>query len=546
MFHRSGLFNIALAFAAGLTFGPLNAIAAEGPALLPAEYKPLPVGTVIRYDDRKIEIKESDGFEITYTSTKRNPLWQKTYGLVGLFGEDIYATTQGTGGSSTSESMYTTIDDNNRKKIESLWPLSVGKKVSFAIEIESPMSTFETSNWNVSVKVARTESLKIGDYFYDTYVINENASTTWDQSYKGSKWYHPDSGLVIKQTREWEGPKGLASGYVYGRWVDGNEDNFQLASVEYPKDATGFALTRSREAGVDVADLKELLEKETAKLEKEFESKQLAQETEIARLSRSLAKSMGTSKTVRRADGSGGSGGVDFGRYYALVIGNNKYKNLPKLSTAEADALSVAAVLKDGYGFEVKLLLNATSDNIYDAFDDYQARLGPDDNLLIYYAGHGVLDEDSEQGYWLPVDADRKRRRRWISNNDVTDYLKASDAKHVMLVADSCFSGTLVRGAKIAKAADAQYLKRLALKRARVALTSGGLEPVADKGGGRHSPFAAAFLKVLNSNEGVLDGTSLYTLIRRPVMVNADQTPVYADVRKADHDGGDFLFVRKK
>ncbi|MDP7667219.1 MAG: hypothetical protein QF738_04055 [Rhodospirillales bacterium] len=32
--------------------------------------------------------------------------------------------------------------------------------------------------------------------------------------------------------------------------------------------------------------------------------------------------------------------------------------------------------------------------------------------------------------------------------------------------------------------------------------------------------------------------------IRRPVMLAADQTPEYADIRKAGHDGGDFLFVR--
>ncbi len=76
--------------------------------------------------------------------------------------------------------------------------------------------------------------------------------------------------------------------------------------------------------------------------------------------------------------------------------------------------------------------------------------------------------------------------------------------------------------------------------------TSGGLEPVADKSGGNHSPFASVFLDVLNSNNGVLDGTKLFNKMRRPVMPKADQTPAYADVRKAGHESGDFLFVRRR
>ena len=71
------------------------------------------------------------------------------------------------------------------------------------------------------------------------------------------------------------------------------------------------------------------------------------------------------------------------------------------------------------------------------------------------------------------------------------------------------------------------------------------MEPVADSNGSGHSPFTDALLKSLKENNGVLDGNSLFNQIRRPVMVNTDQTPQYSDVRKAGHDGGDFLFVRR-
>ena len=114
-----------------------------------------------------------------------------------------------------------------------------------------------------------------------------------------------------------------------------------------------------------------------------------------------------------------------------------------------------------------------------------------------------------------------------------------------MVVADSCYSGTLVRGIKIAgKTSD--YIQRMAEKRARVVLTSGGLEPVADLGGSGHSPFAKAFVDVLSANTSVMDGTSMFSELRRSVILSADQTPEYSDARKAGHDGGDFLFVRKK
>ncbi|MBT3915734.1 MAG: caspase family protein, partial [Rhodospirillaceae bacterium] len=148
-------------------------------------------------------------------------------------------------------------------------------------------------------------------------------------------------------------------------------------------------------------------------------------------------------------------------------------------------------------------------------------------------------------GFWLPSDAKPNRRSNWVSNDILTGTLKAIEAKHVMIVADSCYSGRLVRGAKVS-IGDPEYLKKISRKKARVVITSGGLEPVADNAGDGHSPFTSALLKSLRANNGVVDGNSLFNKIRRPVMVSADQTPQFSDIRKAGHDGGDFLFVRRK
>jgi hypothetical protein len=236
---------------------------------------------------------------------------------------------------------------------------------------------------------------------------------------------------------------------------------------------------------------------------------------------------------------------VNFGKYHALVIGSNDYDYLPKLKTAKADAEEIATILRRFYGFKVKLLTNATRDNILDALDVYRETLTTSDNLLLYYAGHGWLDKEASRGYWLPVDAKSNRRRDWLSTVDITDTLKALNAKHVLVMADSCYSGTLVRGIRVQEHMP-DYVRKVAQKRARLVMTSGGLEPVVDSAGGDHSPFASVFLRLLKSNKGVMDGTKMFNKMRRPVMLSADQTPEYSDVRKAGHEGGDFLFVRRR
>lgn len=258
---------------------------------------------------------------------------------------------------------------------------------------------------------------------------------------------------------------------------------------------------------------------------------------------------------IKRNAVMGKSKGMAFGRYYALVIGNNTYPHLDNLKTAVADAQGVSDILRKSYGFSVTLLKDVTRDQIITALDEYRKILKPEDNFLIYYAGHGWLDKESERGYWLPVDADKNTRARWVSNADITDTLKALKAKHVMVVADSCYGGTLtrdgnvelngMRGLKLIEKTSG-YLETLNSKKSRTVLSSGALEPVSDQGGGKHSVFAYAFLKSLRENTNLLDGTQLFGEVRKQVVLNARQTPQYSNIRFAGHDvGGDFIFLRR-
>jgi len=169
------------------------------------------------------------------------------------------------------------------------------------------------------------------------------------------------------------------------------------------------------------------------------------------------------------------------GNYHALVIGNNDYGDMPNLKTAVADAEAISEVLEDRYGFTVTKLINATRFDVISAMSELRGKLSYDTNLLIYYAGHGIVDPVTDRGYWLPVDAHQSNPANWVSNDDITDMLKAIPARHILAIADSCYSGTLVPAAP----ADfdtwqdrRDWLKRIVEKRSRTALASGGLEPV--------------------------------------------------------------------
>ncbi len=236
-------------------------------------------------------------------------------------------------------------------------------------------------------------------------------------------------------------------------------------------------------------------------------------------------------------------------KYYALIIGNNNYDYLEKLDAAQKDAEVISEILENKYDFNVKLLLNADYETIVDTLYEVTNKLQKNDNLLIYYAGHGEIVTEENRGYWLPVDASYEKKSKWISNQRIVDRIKATKAKHVLLISDSCFSGTLMRSGLISNSnepIDNKYIKRLKNKKTRLVITSGGNEPVVDNAGGEHSLFALKLIETLRSNKNVINSQILFENIRRYVVSNADQTPERAQVHKAGHDGGDFLFFPKK
>ena len=246
--------------------------------------------------------------------------------------------------------------------------------------------------------------------------------------------------------------------------------------------------------------------------------------------------------------------GVQFGRYYALVIGNQDYQFLPDLDTAVEDAKSVAAILKDRFGFTTTLLLNANRYQMLSELNRLRKELTDKDNLVIYYAGHGELDRVNLRGHWLPVDAELESTANWISNVAITDILNVMAVRHVLVIADSCYSGALTRSSLVnveggqSEEAQRHWFETLSEMRSRTVLSSGGLAPVLDGGGGAHSVFAKSLLGVLQDLDEVAEGQRIYREVAARVAYEAskyqvEQVPQYAPIKFAGHESGDFVFV---
>jgi hypothetical protein len=86
--------------------------------------------------------------------------------------------------------------------------------------------------------------------------------------------------------------------------------------------------------------------------------------------------------------------------------------------------------------------------------------------------------------------------------------------------------------------------------KSRTVLSSGGLQPVMDGGGGGHSVFANAFIKALDGNQGLLEGQELFRTVSASVIAVAanndiEQVPQYAPISHAGHEAGEFFFMPK-
>lgn len=240
------------------------------------------------------------------------------------------------------------------------------------------------------------------------------------------------------------------------------------------------------------------------------------------------------------------------GNYYAVIIGIDKYKGtwMP-LKNAVNDAKAIEATLKAKYKFDYfRTLYNeqATRKSVIAELEWLAQNAKPNDNVFIYYSGHGEYKQDINKGFWVPVDALGTTTADYISNNDIQTYLSGVKSKHTLLVSDACFSGDIFRGNTISVPFEdsEKYYKEVHGLASRQAMTSGGVEPVMDGGKNGHSVFAYYFLKSLNENQSkFFDIGQLYNSIKIPVVNNSDQTPKLSPIKDTGDEGGQFIFIKK-
>lgn len=231
-------------------------------------------------------------------------------------------------------------------------------------------------------------------------------------------------------------------------------------------------------------------------------------------------------------------------RRFALLIGNNQYAApIPPLETPIADVSRIAEVMRTRYGYDARVVKNVGKAAIIEALNDIAAVARPEDSVLLFYAGHGYLLEDVKMGYWIPVDASVKTAQGWISNSDISKLLAAIPARQLILISDSCYSGTLTKEQKLTQGKElspGEILRR----RSVLVLSSGDDEPVSDEGKEGHSIFAWNLIKTLQASGSLTPGTKVWSTVRTGVTKEYPQQPQYGAVVSAGHaEGGDFLFL---
>jgi len=305
-----------------------------------------------------------------------------------------------------------------------------------------------------------------------------------------------------------------------------------------------------------------LMQAQAAKAKAEAEKAMAEAELAKANIQKEQAQNQYQSGTEVKYRGSGdplkglnvstSTSNMIVGKYYALLIGIDEYRGQwPSLDNAVNDVEEIEKLLKSKYNFDHFITLydfNATRTAIIKQMEWLIDNVKPEDNVFIYYSGHGEFKQNLNKGYWVPHDALTKSTSEYISNNDIQTYLGGIRSKHTLLVSDACFSGDIFRGNTVSVPFEdsEKYYTKIHKMASRKAITSGGIEPVMDGGRDGHSVFAYYFLKSLRNNEAkYFDATQLYNDLKIPVINNSEQSPRFSPVKNTGDEGGQFVFIRK-
>jgi len=240
--------------------------------------------------------------------------------------------------------------------------------------------------------------------------------------------------------------------------------------------------------------------------------------------------------------------------YHAVVIGVSDYDHWPKLPNAVKDTEEVAGKLRE-MGFKVKLITNPDSRQLKSTLSEIARRLGTEQNraLILYYAGHGettTLADGTELGYIIPKDCPLQILdplgfdTKAVSMKEIEMLALKVRSKHMLVMFDSCFSGSLFA---LSRAAPTDISEKSA-KPVRQFMTAGGAnETVPDR-----SIFKVCLLQGLDgeadyNRDGYVTASELGLYLQTKVVnyTRGAQHPQFGKINNPYLDKGDFIFVLK-
>jgi hypothetical protein len=233
------------------------------------------------------------------------------------------------------------------------------------------------------------------------------------------------------------------------------------------------------------------------------------------------------------------------GENFILTIAIDRYNDIsfPNLNNAKFDADRLIKVLTSKYGFNTiqEPLYDKTANraSIIDALHNLSSSLTANDSIIIYFAGHGTINPKTTKGYWIPYDATNNSTSNFINNSTVIECIEAIDAMHILLISDSCFSGTFLSKSRAIRTEEA-YVK-LERTKSRWVLASGREEKVSDGEPGKGSPFANALINFLeNNSQSQILFSELSSHVMKETGKAAYQQPIFGNL--IGHAGGQIVF----
>lgn len=231
--------------------------------------------------------------------------------------------------------------------------------------------------------------------------------------------------------------------------------------------------------------------------------------------------------------------------FHAILIAAQEYED-PKfddLKNPKRDAIELGEILKKYYSFKpenIDTLFDRSREDVMAAIVKKSSALTENESLVIFYAGHGYAEKDKfgdYDGYWVPSSARSGLNASYISTEDINKAIKRTNARHVLIIADACFSGAMTRSlpSDAAKEVTRQYIYP-----SRKVMASGSIEPVPD-----NSKFIF-FLKkrLVDNNEKYLTAKDLYDSFYKAVL-GAGTRPQYAAIKNIGDEGGEFVFIKE-